>query len=87
MDQMISDGGLDLALMTPRNPFLILSIAKSSLPAWGDLLIGLWGILFFSVKLGWLFFFSLYFNVTLLFYKFLFIFYYNGLFSFLASSY
>lgn len=50
LDRQINEGGLDLALVTPRNPILMLSITSSHLPAWGDLLLGFLGLLFFALR-------------------------------------
>lgn len=58
LEKQINDGTLDLALVGPRNPFLVLSINKSYLPAWGDIALGLIGILIYSFKLGIIFFFQ-----------------------------
>jgi ABC-type uncharacterized transport system permease subunit len=55
LDSQINGGGLDLALATPRNPLLVLSLTSSSLPAWGDLILGLIGIIIFTFQLGPLF--------------------------------
>lgn len=49
LDKQISEGGLDLALTTPRNPFFMLSITSSHLPAWGDLILGFFGLLAYAI--------------------------------------
>lgn len=56
LDQQINEGGLDLALVTPRAPFLLLSYSKSHLPAWGDVILGLIGIVIYSFYYGPFFF-------------------------------
>lgn len=56
LDRQINEGSLDLALTTPRNPFLMLSLTSSSLPAWADVLLGALGIFGLSFKFGILFF-------------------------------
>jgi ABC-type uncharacterized transport system permease subunit len=57
LDKQINEGGLDLAMATPRSPVLLLSLTASHLPAWGDLAIGLAGLIFFALRSGPLFFF------------------------------
>jgi ABC-type uncharacterized transport system permease subunit len=56
LDTQINEGALDLAMTTPRSPFLMLSITRSDLPAWGDMLLGLIGLVGFSIYLGPVFF-------------------------------
>jgi ABC-2 type transport system permease protein len=50
LDKQINEGGLDLALTTPRSPFLMLSLTSSSLPAWGDLALGIAGLFAYAIK-------------------------------------
>lgn len=50
VEQQINEGGLDLALTTPRSPYLMLSITRSSVPAWGDLALGILGLAVYAVK-------------------------------------
>jgi ABC-type uncharacterized transport system permease subunit len=53
----IDGGGLDTALMTPRSPLAMTSITQSYIPAWGDLVMGIVGLLVLAVtKHGPLFF-------------------------------
>jgi ABC-2 type transport system permease protein len=56
LDHQITEGALDYTLATPRSPFFILSLTQSHLPAWGDLILGLLGLIMFSLKLGFVFF-------------------------------
>lgn len=55
LDSQINEGGLDLAMTTPRSPFLTLSLTTSDLPAWGDFTLGLLGLMILSFKFGFLF--------------------------------
>ncbi|MGZ3694224.1 MAG: ABC-2 family transporter protein [Bdellovibrionota bacterium] len=57
LDKQINEGGLDLAMTTPRSPFLMLSITRSDLPSWGDLALGLSGLLGFGMVFGVSYFF------------------------------
>ena len=57
LDEQITMGNLDLAMTTPRSPFFILSLSKSSLPAWGDVLLGVCGMAIYSIRFGWIFLF------------------------------
>ncbi len=57
LHQQIESGALDTALLTPRGPLAVSSIANSYLPAWGDLIMGVVGIAFLAAwKFGALFF-------------------------------
>lgn len=56
LDEIITEGALDQTLTAPRSPFFILSLTRSDLPAWGDLILGFMGLVFFSLQKGFLFF-------------------------------
>jgi ABC-type uncharacterized transport system permease subunit len=56
LDTQINQGSLDLAMVTPRSPFLTLSLTSSDLPAWGDVILGGLGLVIFSFHSGFLFF-------------------------------
>jgi ABC-type uncharacterized transport system permease subunit len=56
LDQQITEGALDHALIAPRSSFLLLSLNKSHLPAWGDLILGFFGLFVFAFRFGFLFF-------------------------------
>lgn len=56
LDSQINFGALDMAMTSPRSPFVVLSLAKSELPAWGDVLLGGAGLVIFSFQRGFLFF-------------------------------
>lgn len=55
LDQQITEGALDYALTSPRSPFFILSLTRSHLPAWGDIILSLVGLIFFSFSFGFVF--------------------------------
>lgn len=52
LDSQINRGSLDLALTAPRHPFFLLSLTRSYLPAWGDILMGGLGIGYFLLQKG-----------------------------------
>ena len=54
LDKQINGGGLDLALTSPRSPFVLLSLTSSHLPAFGDLLMGILGVMMLGIRGGWL---------------------------------
>ncbi len=57
LGSQIDGGGLDSALMTPRPALVMTSITQSYIPAWGDLVMGLGGLVILAtVKYGPLFF-------------------------------
>lgn len=57
LDQQINDGALDLVLMNPRDTIFTIGMTSSSLPAWGDIILGLVGLVALSFFTSILFLF------------------------------
>lgn len=65
LDQQIQRGSLDLILTTPRSLFLMSAITASSLPAWADLILGIFGLFALSLNYGGFFLFHSFYMIIL----------------------